>query len=273
MFIDSKEKQVVREKLWLPVFVKLGKVLKTNKIKYLCLPGADCIELKYLVGKGVLDLQDTIAVERKDVDAALIQTYLSGSGRLYAGSFEDIIVRCQQFIDEFNSPFNIINLDCYGSANPFGNLPITSNIAIVRRIVELQSQKASKNFNLLLTFKADDSIKGYSGQLSQLKSHLSNYANLDADIQKHPKFKKVKKTITLETLQVISIGFDNHFKTRLVDPPITYIGKPHTTRMVSYSFEFTKMKEDKTQFRLKANKEKFKSMDEALLKNIKAKFI
>lgn len=273
MFTDSKEKQIVRDKLWLPVFVKFVKTQKTNKIKYLCLPGSESLELKYFVGKRVLDLENVVAVERKEVDAALIQTFLSGAGRLYTGAFEDIILRCQQFIDEFKPPFNVINLDCYGSANPLGNLPITSNIAVVRRIVELQSQNFSNYFNLLLTFKAEDSIKGYSNQIGQLKPHLSNYAALEVEIQKIPKFKKVKKTMTLETLQVISIGFDNHFKTRLIEPPLTYVGKPHTTRMVSYSFEFLKMKEDKTQFRLKANKEKFKSMDEALLKILKAGFI
>jgi hypothetical protein len=144
---------------------------------------------------------------------------------------------------------------------------------VVRRIVELQNQNSAKSFNLLLTFKADDSIKGYSSLIRQFKPHLSNCPALEVHIQKNRTFKKVVKTMALEILQVIAIGYDSDYKTRLVDTPMTYVGKPHTTRMVSYSFELVKMKADKTQFKFKAKKDEYKSMDDSLSKIMRARFI
>lgn len=94
---DSKEKEVVRESLWMPVFNYLNSKKNYKNIKYLCLPGTHCIFLKKLLDAKKVDVCNCVCIEMsKFSQMSIIQTlakYANGAKihPIYADKFELLI--------------------------------------------------------------------------------------------------------------------------------------------------------------------------------------
>lgn len=282
MFRDSKEKQSIREKLWLPIFRRYCKNIGIGNLKYLCFPGAHCFELKYFFAQGVLYAQNIVAVEYKEFEATMIQKYLNGKGVVFNGLLKELLDNNQKFISQFQNPFHIINLDCYGPANSLGFPAKPRNMELIRKIVELQKENRARKFCLLLTFNAKkEKVKGFDKIYTYIKNQkLTNIKILNKLLKKRNNhLVETVKKIILAAFSVGQIGFDNKYKVELIDAPRIYVGKntisgkPYATEMIAVAVEFSLQSKDRSQFPIALEKALKATMNQAIILIQNTKYI
>jgi len=258
----SQEKDSLREKLWIPVFSRVARFKDNNpfRIKYLCLPGRYCIFIRQLEKLKLINLSNVVACERKEYDYLDIVKYMGNKSCVFCGDISKLIQKDKNFITTF--PFDIINLDFYGPSNVLDDLPLPKNLSTIEKITKLQEDH---DFHLLLTSNTKDELKGY-GQMSKEIRKL-NTKKVNSFFEKIGNIKKGEekdniKRIFCIVMQVLFIGFNNHFDTTLIQTPYTY--RSGNSRMLCFAFHFKWSKLEKGSRVKSDRKEELQRIEKAL---------
>jgi len=153
----SPEKAEIRKRLWDPAFQEL--VNKYNKpatdIRYLCLPGAQCIYLKHLFQDIGLPKRNVVAVEQYEEAAIAIHHALGGRGVTRQGKIEELFEK--RSLDKY-FPFDVVDLDFCGPAFVFPRVRQGKDAKeyqrrwqTIERVLELNRSHRLKVFYLLLS--------------------------------------------------------------------------------------------------------------------------
>jgi hypothetical protein len=155
----SVQKQAVRGRLWEAAFVRQCKLKGGASIRYLDLPGPECIYLQHIIAEHGVERENIVAVEQDERAAIAIHNFLQGQGPVIQGTVED------QVTDSLPHyfPFDIINLDFCGQGFVFPDLDkrkrATRNEYMrrweaVERVLELQANHKIERYDFLLTLAA-----------------------------------------------------------------------------------------------------------------------
>jgi hypothetical protein len=263
MFSDTQEKQFIRERLWKPVIEETCSRKGIVAPRYLCFPGGACLELRFLRDECKKGLDNVSAVEKDETDAAAIEYFLQSKGKVFTGDFGALLNQNVKFKKTFEKPYDLINLDFYGSANLLGILGGSKSIELVQKVLEFQSKGGATDFSLLLTFKAKEALKGSKEIFDYWRARgLSNFERLESDISGRTPSANVHKAVSMIALQLGHIAGEFNFKGQLIMPPFLYRGNHGTdgyqrkkTQMVALGFRIEKVKNSKISSPGKVEKE------------------
>src|SRR5262245_30113148 len=118
---DSPQKQAIRETLWNPAVQDLidrnGK--KANELKFLDLPGAECLYLQQIIDQFGIIKENIVAVEQHEEARLSIHRFLGGKGVVRLGRIEDL---CEAGELQKYFPVDVVNLDYCGQGFVFPDL-------------------------------------------------------------------------------------------------------------------------------------------------------
>jgi hypothetical protein len=281
MFSDTEEKQFIRDRLWKPVVDQECSRKGIAAPKYLCFPGGACLELKFLRDVCGKNFDNLSAVERDETDAASIEYFLQGKGRVFTGDFGTLLNQNAKFKKTFEKPYDVINLDFYGSANLLGILGGTKSIELVHKVLELQSKNGAVDFSLLLTFKAKEALKGSKGIFDYWRAKkLVNFDRLETAICQQKPSSKTHKAVSMIALQLGHMAGEMNFKGHLIMPPFLYRGnhgldgyQKKKTQMVAMGFRMEKLKNSKVAAPGKVEKEQIVSQTATVSELLKIQMV
>ena len=263
---DTENKQIVRERLWIPCFK--NKFLEINSwkkqirpIRYLCFPGPNYLFLKYLVEKELIPKESIIIGVESDLGIAtkirpeikmLLPNYIQ-----YDDFFENIVSNHEGFQEKF--PFDIAELDftkfVLKTTNGEGTLPYIRALDnfFIKQLQNFDREIRIKGFYLTITSNMQiwvftKTFKEYKGnaikillekELESFNSALNHPYLSDIITKKIPLSKKIKDIIVIMSLilVVMNHAFD-YFLIKLINAPICYIGT--SSKMVTVVFHCKK---------------------------------
>jgi hypothetical protein len=189
---NSKEKQFVRNRLWLPVYESICKsATPVGKIKYLCLPGVGCNFIKQLLGLKFISKDQTtiVAIERNKTWHKMIFEYFAENFEL--GKYEVLegdygqLIREERLIKWFlQKPFglDIIELDFPTPLFSIGLNRKAKLLEAIAKTIEVQDF-LEREFYLIVAFKAQNSLgqelqEMYENSTAMLKAEVLQKENL-----------------------------------------------------------------------------------------------
>lgn len=171
---NSKEKQFVRNHLWLPIYKEVCSITKPiGKIKYLCFPGLGCNFIKQLLGLGYIlkDCTTVVAVEpnkfwHKTIYEYLAQTFAKSKYEVLEGNYEDLIEE-QRLTKWFFQPpfgFDILELDF---PVPLFSLSPDKRSRVLESIAKTLKLQAffGRNFYMIASFKGENTLPANLGSV------------------------------------------------------------------------------------------------------------
>jgi len=159
---NSKEKQIVRNKQWLPVFREIASNLSPAYIQYMCFPSPSCAFVKQLLNMSLLERKSfVVALERSQSAATEVMTQFSrflemDQYSVIAMKYEDAIVS-RELISHFmrrkgdRAGFDILELDFTNSIFSMNDKGESKILDSLIRTLMLQSVSGRKQKYYLIT--------------------------------------------------------------------------------------------------------------------------
>lgn len=260
---NTKNKQRVREDLWIPCFLDINSEINQWKkrkrdLRYLCFPGSNSLFVKHLLEKRIINPETfIIGVEKNNSLALKISTELGklfkiGKTFIYNDKFERLICNNEEFCKKF--PFDIAELDFTGSIltvnDTVGSSPYfeaLDNLFLQQAVSFNRKKHRIKRFYLIITSNTNPTIPyelliSYRGRrFDYIKEEILKDYNQDLN---HPYLNKLLKKnyfnrkelikifIISLNLRLINLGSRN-FSISLIKSPYCYKGRKKGARMVS----------------------------------------
>jgi len=171
---NSKEKQYVRNRLWLPIYKDLcSRTTPFGKIKYLCFPGLGCNFIKQLLGLGYISKEHTVVVAvepnkswHKMIYEYFAETFARGKYEVLEGNYEDLIQeqRLTKWFIQQPPGFDLLELDFpvpLFSLNPEKRSMVLESIA---KTLKLQAF-FGRSFYMIASFKAENPLPANLGSV------------------------------------------------------------------------------------------------------------
>jgi hypothetical protein len=259
---NSKEKRLVRNKLWLPIYRKVcGNAIPVGKIKYLCFPGLGCSFIKQLLGLHLISPDQTtvVALEpeknwHKDIFEYFAKTFELGKYEVLEGNYEDLIGE-KRLIHWFFEPpygFDILELDFPVPLFSLGSDKESKLLESIAKTMKLQAF-LGKSFYIITSFKAENkisrdlrttygnSVKMLSKEILEKENSLLNDETLSSLIASLAvdanKFNQEKCSLFAIPLAIIRRS-EGICTVKLDQAPYTHVSKSvgGKTRIISYVF-------------------------------------
>ena len=159
---DSPQKQAIRERLWDPAIQDLidnhGK--EADKLRFLDLPGAECLYLHQIIERFGILKENIVAVEQYEEPRLAIHRFLGGKGVVRLGLIEDL---CESGELQKYFPIDIANLDFCGQGFIFpdlgkrtrDNLEYQRRWDCLKRLMDYNRDEELDVWYLLLTLGCD----------------------------------------------------------------------------------------------------------------------
>lgn len=239
----SEQKQLVRTRLWDPAFARRLADTDSSDIRYLCLPGAECLYLRHIDKKFHVGKKSIVAIERREESHTAIQTFLDGQGSVLRGSFEELMD--SGGLDPF-FPFDIINLDFCGQgfvfpdlrARPRGN-EYMRRWGAIESALRRQAANDKAHFEFLLTLAGQRNNgpgKQYLGRQIAALNRICPPGRTVAD-------EKAWLTVALVVPKIVAdLALQLRYTIRSFDV-LGYRQKGHRHDMAAFSFEFVRISE------------------------------
>jgi len=229
----SDEKQRIREILWDPAFIDLidNVGVISDKLKYFCLPGPECIYLDQIFLKFNINKNNIVAIEQ-DLECAIpIRKKLCGKGIVFEGKLEKIFSN-NELINQF--PFDIINLDFCGQAFVFSGNEYQKRWDIIKEFIKNNKSKNQQTFYLLLTLLGGRSNKEGKKFLKKNILELNKITGINKDFSEWNEDRLIQEALPKIIIdEALVIGYE----TTLVNS-YRYRQKGHRSNMVTFSFRF-----------------------------------
>jgi len=250
-FKDSPQKQRVREELWEPI-INYVKDNVAKRFVYLTLPGPKCFELKYFLSKKLIDLEQTISIEKEKPFYEDIQTFYAKKIGLTEKQFPihhgkiEAIIKSKHHINNM-FPLQVVNLDLHGSPFELTTAEESVIFDLIEDIISAQKPHKKELFifvtvNLAsppaarkINFLNVDSMKQL---LLQPVLHATGDKTLSARINNEYKNKKEWLMIYSMILHCLD-RVDRNVNLHLVSNPFTYIAANHIKRMLAFALRVT----------------------------------
>lgn len=241
---DSPQKQAVRERLWDPAIADLvaNHGRKADELRFMDLPGADCLYLKQIIERFGILKDNIVAVERFEEPRLAIHRFLGGRGVVRLGALENL---CDSGELKKYFPVDIANLDFCGQGFVFPvpdkrtkeSLPYQRRWDSIKRVIDFNREREQPAWYLLLTLGCDrNNGAGKAFLLDQLRD-LAAITGIDKDpagwrddrlIQE-----VVPKIIADEALQ------RDYVPSAVALDSYRYVQVGHKFHMVAWRFKFT----------------------------------
>lgn len=259
---NSKEKQIVRNKQWIPLFREIVSTISPQYIHYLCFPSPSCAFIKQLLSTNLLvDESSVIAIEKSDSAATEIITKFStffkeGKYDVIIKKYEEAIKNIE-LIELFRKSrigrigFDILELDFTDSIFSMNNNGESRILDTIIKTLMLQSVFGRREiYYLILSFKMSLSIppilrlgctdavdmlcknfiKRYNVNLADKINNISNSNNDESRVN----------WCILYSIPLILIEYaPNIVHMRLKDTSYTYISRSVGAKARIASFIFT----------------------------------
>ena len=171
---NSKEKQLVRNQLWLPIYKQVcTSTSPIGRIKYLCFPGLGCSFVKQLIALGYISKTHTtiVALEpnkswHKIIYEYFARTFEKAKYEVLEGNYEDLIEQ-ERLIKWFFEPpfgFDIMELDFPVSLFSLGSDKRSMILEAIAKTLKVQAFFC-RSFNMIAAFKATNKISAELGSV------------------------------------------------------------------------------------------------------------
>jgi hypothetical protein len=240
---DSPQKQAVRERLWDPAVQDLidNHQKDPTKLRFLDLPGADCLYLQQIIDRFGVMKENIVAVEQYEEARLAIHRFLGGKGVVRLGRIEEL-AEAGELRKYF--PIDVVNLDFCGQGFVFPDLGTRTKENMeyqrrwdcVKKAIDYNREKEQDVWYLLLTLGCDrnnDAGKKY------LVSRLESLTKITG-IAKHAKDWRgdrliqevVPKIVADEALQ------RDYLPSAATFDSYRYVQEGHKFHMVAWRFKF-----------------------------------
>lgn len=285
-FKDSKEKQYVRENLWVKEIVSFVEKFKIIQPKYLCMPGRRAIFEKQLIERGLAASYDNIiACEIDDTIASDIVVALPGC-KIVRGNIDRLLGLPEQKLSPpvqrtqeklFSLfPFDIINLDYEGEAIPLDHNHLSYRIRVWQTIIERQYPTKPFLFFLNTLGQPNRGLREEHSRIIRdyiirdIADHFKNkvikemWSEVESLDEKQLSYKYSRICLYAVPMKIIFLGFPK-FKVSLLTAPYTYVGRTggNRSRMICFAFMFDTYPEELSPG-VKRDKDKYANLEEAI---------
>lgn len=266
-FFDNKNKQQVREELWVSCFKNINKLLSERirykrELRYFCFPGENAIFLKYLKSKNFISEKTIIVgIEKKNALGIQIQVLLRNKLNLQKSyviggkKYQKLVLHDSQLNNKY--PFDIINLDINGSYHSLNPNDLeTIYIRALQHFLYKQFFNYEKyyfrmeNFYLLVTSNLEnvqippEILKKYNKNLTEYlkREILLHYKNLNHPFLDFYLNNKIEDEKDINIVSILSTALriinqcSQSFTIKLDFRPYCYKGHIDTDKMVAMRF-------------------------------------
>ncbi len=222
---SSKEKDYVRQNLWIPITTQVAR--RNGVAKILEMVG----ETKLPWWKNIKIKSIGVTLNNSSNSHNYEQVFVGWIGKL---------LKTVRFKKQF--PFQIINLDYYGGGRWFSDRYRYPKLEEVFEIISLNLEKTDE-FTLLLTVDVNDLIFPWYQVGKNVILDSSCFLSIDRFILKSssPDYRSIWLALIGVPFELNRFCFSQRIDCKLIDSPYTYIGESqkHVTRMLTFAFKLT----------------------------------